>query len=209
MRRLEVAIAAVALAVLAFGIALQPLLAPAFTRALTARYSELPPGQAAAPAEVSRRYVTGDPSSVAEFEQLMPDAVSHMTDVRKVITGGNTVAFVLALGLSVWMALRLLRKRPEPVVAALRFAAVIDIVLIAAIGLLGLTDFDTLFARFHGLFFAAGTWTFPSDSLLIRLFPEQFWITAAAAWAGLVVVIATLYALLGWLLARSGRASQA
>lgn len=209
MRRLEVAVAAVALAVLAFGIALQPLLVPAFTRALTARYSELPPVEAAPPAEVSRRYVTGDPSSVTEFEQLMPDAVSHMRDVRKVITGGNIVSLVLAIGLGAWMAVRLLRKRPQPVATALKAAAVVDLALIVVVGLLGLTDFDTLFARFHGLFFAAGTWTFPSDSLLIRLFPEQFWVAAAASWAALVVAVAALYAVLGWLLARSGRVSAA
>ena len=56
---------------------------------------------------------------------------------------------------------------------------------------------DWLFTTFHGVFFAAGTWTFPSDSLLIRLFPESFWIAAAAAWAALVV----LGALVLWLAA--------
>ena len=46
-------------------------------------------------------------------------------------------------------------------------------------------DFDTFFAAFHGLFFRSGTWTFPYDSMLIRLFPERFWIASGVAWATL------------------------
>ena len=54
-------------------------------------------------------------------------------------------------------------------------------------------DFDTFFSAFHGLFFEPGTWTFPSDSVLIRLFPEAFWIAAGASWATLVLVAAAGY----------------
>jgi uncharacterized membrane protein len=64
-------------------------------------------------------------------------------------------------------------------------------------GLAAVFDFSTFFAAFHSLFFAAGTWQFPYDSLLIRLFPERFWTTAGAAWAvlaaggaGLLLMIA-------------------
>jgi uncharacterized membrane protein len=47
---------------------------------------------------------------------------------------------------------------------------------------MGLVDFEGLFARFHGVFFESGTWTFSSDSLLIQLFPEPFWIVSAVGW---------------------------
>jgi hypothetical protein len=35
------------------------------------------------------------------------------------------------------------------------------------------------------MFFRAGTWTFPADSLLIRLFPERFWEASGAVLAAL------------------------
>ena len=38
-----------------------------------------------------------------------------------------------------------------------------------ALGAWAAIDFDGLFAAFHSLFFQAGTWTFPYDSLLITL----------------------------------------
>ena len=40
--------------------------------------------------------------------------------------------------------------------------------------------FDATFTFFHGLFFAAGTWTFdPAKDRLVLLYPESFWILAA------------------------------
>ena len=40
--------------------------------------------------------------------------------------------------------------------------------------------FDATFSFFHGLFFAAGTWTFnPATDRLVQLYPERFWILAA------------------------------
>ena len=36
------------------------------------------------------------------------------------------------------------------------------------------------FSFFHGLFFAAGTWTFdPATDRLVQLYPEAFWTLAA------------------------------
>ena len=40
--------------------------------------------------------------------------------------------------------------------------------------------FDAAFSFFHGLFFAAGTWTFnPATDRLVQLYPETFWTLAA------------------------------
>lgn len=203
MRRLEIWSAGIALAILAFGIALQPLLTPAFTRFLSARYSEVPDAQAAGPAEVTRRFVTGDEGARKELARLMPDAVSHLEDVRSVISGANVVAGLLAALVSVWLGVRVLTRKTATVASALRLGGALAALMVVAVGVLGLTDFDAFFAKFHSLFFAAGTWVFPYDSLLIRLFPERFWVTAAAALGASVLVVAALYVLGGRALARS------
>lgn len=52
--------------------------------------------------------------------------------------------------------------------------------------------FDTAFAAFHALFFAAGTWQFSADSNLIRLFPEPFWFDASLLAGGSIVAGALL-----------------
>ena len=80
-------------------------------------------------------------------------------------------------------------------VAAVLLVVAVGVAVVAAV-----TSFDAFFTAFHGLFFAAGTWTFPADSLLIRLFPEPFWEASGAAWAALVLAGAGLLALAARLL---------
>jgi len=80
-------------------------------------------------------------------------------------------------------------------------------VVLAAVA--AVTDFDTFFSAFHGVFFAEGTWTFPYDSLLIRLFPEPFWAVSGASWAGLVLTIALGYGAAGAWLVRGERSRKA
>ena len=49
-------------------------------------------------------------------------------------------------------------------------------------------DFNGLFAAFHGLFFQEGTWTFPWDSLLICMYPLDFWVAMGCIWfAGSII----------------------
>ncbi|MBW2982495.1 DUF1461 domain-containing protein [Candidatus Woesearchaeota archaeon] len=38
------------------------------------------------------------------------------------------------------------------------------------------TDFSAAWTKFHHIFFRLGNWQFPSDYLLIQLYPSQFWI---------------------------------
>lgn len=204
MRRVETALVAIVLAVLALGIALLPLLAPPFTSAGSARFSQLPSVEAAGPAESTRRFVvTGSEEARQELERLMPpDAVSHLDDVRRVIAGANTATLVLVIVFATWGVLRFRSRDAALVVSALRAAAVLTGLVVFAPAAFALLDFDAFFAAFHAIFFAAGTWTFPSDSLLIRLFPEAFWIAAGVSWAVLVLLVAALYAIAATLLGR-------
>jgi uncharacterized membrane protein len=61
------------------------------------------------------------------------------------------------------------------------------------------------FLAFHELFFEPGTYLFPADSDLIRLFPEPFWFDAALA-AGLAIILPALaLGIIGWREMRLGR----
>ncbi|MEI6156303.1 MAG: DUF1461 domain-containing protein [bacterium] len=100
---------------------------------------------------------------------------SHLVDVggllRTVLAGGIG-------GLILLLAVRIRRRRWLRV-------AMRDGALLIAVGALGATAafalaFDATFSFFHGLFFAAGTWTFnPATDRLVQLYPESFWILAA------------------------------
>ena len=58
-----------------------------------------------------------------------------------------------------------------------------------ALGIVGLTSFDTAFEVFHELFFPAGSFLFdPSTDRLVQLFPETFWVETTIA-VGVVIIV--------------------
>jgi integral membrane protein (TIGR01906 family) len=201
-------LAGVALAVFAIRVVLLCLEQPWFTQTLVVRYSVLARPEASQVGEAARRFVTsGDAVARSTLDRLMTaDAVQHLDDVRRVLAGARTVTIVLGLALVVWVVV-FARRRPRELSRALLVAAAILGAFVLVAGTVALTDFDAFFSAFHGLFFAPGTWTFPSDSLLIRLFPEPFWVAAGAAWAVGVLVMAASYAVLGWFVRRRSGAS--
>lgn len=220
MRRIALAAAALALALCAVGIAVEPLKAPVFTRVLVERYAEsgqagITDAEMARAAEQVRRYVVspgrsdGLPETVAGRAGFDRGAVSHLDDVARVLSGARILTLVLAALLLVSAAVALRAGAWHDVARALRAGAGVCAVVPALAGLVALSDFDAFFAAFHGVFFAEGTWTFPYDSLLILLFPEPFWVTSGVAWAVLTVAFAALMFALSVVVERIGTARAA
>jgi hypothetical protein len=113
---------------------------------------------------------------------------SHMRDVGGVVRGlilADVVALLVA-GLLWW------RLRAEPGRRARAMLAAAAGIGVAA---LVLGAFDTAFAAFHAIFFAAGTWTFGPDSNLLRFFPQPLWFELALL-AGATIVISALLVVL-------------
>jgi len=122
-------------------------------------------------------------------------ASSHLHDVRSVISGARLATGGAALLLAAYVGACVGSRRFARLRAGMRAAAWVLVAAVVLAALAAFSDFEALFAFFHSLFFASGTWTFPGDSLLIRLFPEPFWIASGASWAALVLFSAALLAL--------------
>ncbi|HLC19632.1 MAG TPA: DUF1461 domain-containing protein [Candidatus Nanoarchaeia archaeon] len=99
-----------------------------------------------------------------------PSEISHLYDVKKVMNGTAAVFFVVVL-LTVSVVLHNFDKKAF-LLAGLTVFSIVFLLL-----LLAFFHFNQLFASFHSIFFAQGTWIFPSDSKLIQLFPLSFFIT--------------------------------
>lgn len=123
-------------------------------------------------------------------------AVDHLMDVRRVIAAARVTTGVVALLLAAYVGFCIVRSRVDRLRTGMRAAAVSCGVAVAVAVIAAMADFPSFFTAFHGLFFKSGTWTFPADSLLIRLFPERFWEASGAAWALLVMVGATVLLLI-------------
>ena len=209
MRALTALFVGLALALTVIGLTLIPLLHPTFTKLLVQRYSEtaqsgLTQAQMFHNGELVREFVAdGDvdtlPGTVNGRSGFDAAAVSHLRDVRGVLAGARTLTGILAAFVVVWLGVATVRKELATIAWALLAGAGFCLAFVVLGALAGTVSFDTLFRWFHGLFFSAGTWEFPADSLLIELFPEGFWIAAGATWAGLVALGGVILGVAGWL----------
>jgi hypothetical protein len=205
---LTVAAAAI-IAIAAVGLALFPVTTPAAVESLVwAVGSNETAGVSSQAvyrmAEAVRLFVVdrsapGLPAAVEGSVGFDEAAVSHLVDVREVLIPARQLTLALAILAAVWIALGLRRGgRLGVVVGRSLVCAGAALLVTGALALIaGALDFDGLFAWFHGLFFADGTWTFPDSALLIRVFPLPFWIAAGALWGGLVVAAAAALVLVG------------
>lgn len=209
MRSATTIVAGLALALLVVGLALLPLLHPKVTQLLAQRYSRvaesgLSQERVLHTAERVRHFVAdGDsailPATVDGRPGFDAASISHLRDVRAVIDRARVFTGVLAALVAVWLGVQISRRRFERISAALLWGAGLCIGIVLAGMLAGLVDFGSLFTWFHGLFFSAGTWSFSADSLIIEVFPGEFWIAAGVSWGLLVGIGGALLGVAGWL----------
>jgi len=205
---IEAVLVVVVMAVAVIGLALLPVTTPAYVRAvvlsvdapaLTGIGSE----KTLEVAESVRRFVVDSdapelPASIGGHTAFDEAAVSHLIDVREVLMPARQLTALLASLAFVWVALRSRSRKGRSIMGRCLIATgALLLVCMLLVVVAGTSDFYTFFAYFHSLFFEAGTWQFPDNALLIRVFPLPFWMTAGATWGGIVALCAVLLVVLG------------
>lgn len=126
--------------------------------------------------------------AASERYVLMPDAVSHLDDVFGVVQAAKWWLLAAVVAACVGCTATAFRGGKRLLGRVLAGAGVSVLAVFALLAAWVAIDFDGFFAQFHSLFFAAGTWTFSWDSLLICMYPPEFWVGMGAIW--LVVTVA-------------------
>jgi integral membrane protein (TIGR01906 family) len=124
--------------------------------------------------------------------------LSHMVDVKAVVQGAIRwwlAGLLLVGGLTYW-AYRAGWKRSYW--RALMRGGYLTLGIIVFFLVYMAVNFDSLFTRFHTLFFESGSWVFLYTDSLIRLFPLPFW-------QDCFIVVAVFCLIGGALLAWQGR----
>lgn len=160
-------------------------------------------------AEQTLAYCNADPDAelpLGDDEQTSytEDVVGHLDDVTVFFTGMKMTAAASAIVVAVLLVLIFASARrgsadqpdakPSSVAGMLASrsmlaGAIVVAVLLAGIAAAALIDFNSIFNFLHSFFFASGSWTFPSDSLLICALPEEFWMAMAVLWGAILVVV--------------------
>ena len=118
--------------------------------------------------------------------------LSHMEDVKTVITGMRIALAALMVGLLAVIVVAVRKGWRDSLLLALRRGGWGVVGLIAAVLLLLTINFDQLFTWFHQMFFESGTWQFYTSDTLIRLFPMRFWQDAFIAVGSISLIIGIL-----------------
>ena len=142
-------------------------------------------------AVATRDYTVGSNDGEAVFSML-----HHVVAGARI---GLIVVALVAVAACAHMAVRVGRRALGGVAQAAGIAVVAVFALLAA---WVVVDFNGFFAAFHSLFFANGTWTFSYDSLLITMYPPEFWIGMGAVWLAATGLLSIASIVVGALLRR-------
>jgi integral membrane protein (TIGR01906 family) len=144
--------------------------------------------QAATDSEFAQRYI---------FDNT---ALDHLDDVFEVVSvARGIIVFCVIASLVLLIILGVFFGRKD-VARALIWAGGATIIGSVALGIWAAAAFDALFTWLHGLFFTSGTWVFPASSLLIQIFPENFWIGMGAVWLSVSILCAIVSLVIGLLI---------
>ncbi|MDP7140833.1 MAG: DUF1461 domain-containing protein [Candidatus Woesearchaeota archaeon] len=101
--------------------------------------------------------------------------ILHMKDVKRLIERGSYLLYSLVGSFLILVVVLIKTTNRNKVVKYLGFSLIAGGSIVIGVSLLlWLFDFSSLFTNFHLIFFPQGNWMFPSESMLIGLFPKAF-----------------------------------
>lgn len=151
-----------------------------------------------AAAEADGRATASTRESAAR--SLPADAISHLDDVYRVASVAKPALVIVAVLCIAGLAHVAVRISRRALGLTLMAGGGLVLASFCALGAWAAIDFDGLFAAFHSLFFQAGTWTFPYDSLLITLYPTAFWMGMGGIWLAVTCIASIICIIVGRLL---------
>ena len=146
-----------------------------------------------APAESCIYYKDGDCNRFYNDRELQ-----HMQDVKVVLRQVLNVWAITGILAALAAGALYFFHETAGLRAALLGGTGLTLVLLVALVTYLTVDFNDFFVQFHGVFFAAGTWTFLFTDSFIRLFPEKFWEDAFVAIGGGAVLEALAIGAWAW-----------
>lgn len=112
--------------------------------------------------------------------------IKHMIDVKNVVKLFLVTYGVVLFGLGYFVSVEITSIKKLQLL--LRQVLLVTTGLLSCIAFSMIWFWDSFFTAFHTILFQPDTWLFAESDLLIRLFPEQFWVLSALSILGLIVV---------------------
>lgn len=124
--------------------------------------------------------------------ELDKDMIDHLAECTPIFQCISIVEIACVIASVILSFLSVKIRGKDTVLRALKLDAILAIIIFIALGLLIVLSFDALFTNMHKLFFRDGTWTFAYDSLLICMYPQNFWIGMGLIWCSISALISII-----------------
>lgn len=123
---------------------------------------------------------------------LDKDMIDHLAECTPIFKHISVIEIVCVIASIILGFLSVKIRGKGTALKSLKLDAIIAMFIFIALGLLIVLSFDALFTNMHKLFFRDGTWTFAYDSLLICMYPENFWIGMGIIWCSISALISII-----------------
>ena len=118
--------------------------------------------------------------------------ISHMRDVRNIFLALRLIFVVSTAILLVYIISSIKEEKHLSIIKDLNKGAIYSVIAVILLALLAI-PFNLFFSMFHAIFFPQGNWTFPPDSALIMLFPQEFF---QRAFTDVLIFVVVFYIIL-------------
>ncbi|MFH1211541.1 MAG: DUF1461 domain-containing protein [Candidatus Woesearchaeota archaeon] len=126
----------------------------------------------------------------------------HLYDVsviaEKLRTAVIFLAIIILLSLSILIKKQLFSEKT--IARTILMSGTISLLLIILLAAISMASFQESFESFHRIFFPQGNYSFPADSLLITLFPQEFFRAASMYSAATAALLSLLCIAIGVIL---------
>ena len=144
--------------------------------------------------DISQEDLANKMSSLSIDPSLLSDSmISHLKDCTILFHNIESLFLYLIIALIIVCILSLIFKSThlfDSFGLTIKQSSKAALAVIIALGIWICCDFNGFFTFMHSLFFASGTWTFDANSLLIMMFPTNFWIGMGVAFALISSILA-------------------
>lgn len=113
---------------------------------------------------------------------LDADSLSHLVDCNLLLNKAYPLLGACVIVAMACIAILVFSQQRKTLGRMLAWSAALLLAALVLIGLWAYVDFPGFFGAFHAVFFPQGNWTFPSESLLISMYPQAFWVALGAVW---------------------------
>jgi len=128
-----------------------------------------------------------------------PQAILHLLDVKRVLFLTTIYYLILLLSFLSVSAVLVLKKQAKLLLESCLKAGLVSIIFVIGLGV-GLSNaFDWFFIVFHKTVFTNDLWMFPAGDNLIKLFPQEFFVSFANRLALQIVLSSVLISIIAYI----------